>query len=496
MNTGDKNIRLIFGLKLKQLRIDQKHSLSSLSKATGISVSYLNEIEKGKKYPKEEKIKKLSEALNVDFEDLVSIRLKKNLSPISQLIETNVLNELPLDFFGINQSELLELLSEAPTKLSAFIDSIIQIAKKYDIQVEQFFYSVLRSYQEMHDNYFPELESAARKFSNEYNIVPGSHSAMEPLRNYLTEECGYTIVDDGLSKYPQLGHLRYLWVKQKDGKIKLLLNPLLTTTQKLFILGREAGFNYLELEDRSVTSSWLGDNTFDQVLNNFKAYYFASALILHEKIFLRGLMNFISTPKFDRNGVIRLINGSASSPEVFLLRITNLVPRYLKFNDLFFFRYNHDRKENIFHLTKEMYASGLRHVPRFDLISKACQRYAALDALKAGSSSDERKSSVYNITFENSGMNFLIVGIFDNMNPTRKMNSYIGVGFLINKRFREKARFVDDPNIPKVKVDMDWIMTTSDNCLDGLENVVALKRENYLHTLREQLQEVTDAEQG
>ena len=75
----------------------------------------------------------------------------------------------PWIFFGIEPSDLLELLSVAPTKLSAFVNSIIQIGRNYDIRVEHFFYSVLRSYQEMHDNYFEEIEKYAKDFISEHN---------------------------------------------------------------------------------------------------------------------------------------------------------------------------------------------------------------------------------------------------------------------------------------------------------------------------------------
>ena len=47
-------IKLIFGLKLKQIRTEKNLSLFGLSKLSGLSKSYLNEIEKGKKYPKPE----------------------------------------------------------------------------------------------------------------------------------------------------------------------------------------------------------------------------------------------------------------------------------------------------------------------------------------------------------------------------------------------------------------------------------------------------------
>ncbi|MEL6358275.1 MAG: helix-turn-helix transcriptional regulator, partial [Bacteroidota bacterium] len=48
MSAKTPNERIIFGLKVKQLRQGQGKSFADLAAATGMSVSYLNEIEKGK----------------------------------------------------------------------------------------------------------------------------------------------------------------------------------------------------------------------------------------------------------------------------------------------------------------------------------------------------------------------------------------------------------------------------------------------------------------
>ena len=68
MMIEDEYIRLIFGLKLNQIRTEKNLSLFGLSKLTGLSKSYLNEIEKGKKYPKTDKIIILSEKLEVSYD--------------------------------------------------------------------------------------------------------------------------------------------------------------------------------------------------------------------------------------------------------------------------------------------------------------------------------------------------------------------------------------------------------------------------------------------
>ena len=45
-------VKLVFGLKIKHLRLEHGFSYQQLSQRTGLAISYLHDIEKGKKYPK------------------------------------------------------------------------------------------------------------------------------------------------------------------------------------------------------------------------------------------------------------------------------------------------------------------------------------------------------------------------------------------------------------------------------------------------------------
>jgi len=72
MSVNKENIKIIFGLKLKQARTEKRLSLAKLSESSGLSISYLNEIEKGKKYPKPDKIQSISIALGLNFDEMVS----------------------------------------------------------------------------------------------------------------------------------------------------------------------------------------------------------------------------------------------------------------------------------------------------------------------------------------------------------------------------------------------------------------------------------------
>ena len=107
MSSKTQNERILFGLKVKQLRQSKGFSFAELSRESKLSVSYLNEIEKGKKYPKPDKIETLAVALGVPRADLTSFELSKSMAPVGELLQSNFLNELPLDLFGIERSKVV-----------------------------------------------------------------------------------------------------------------------------------------------------------------------------------------------------------------------------------------------------------------------------------------------------------------------------------------------------------------------------------------------------
>ena len=159
---GKLNLRYIFGMKLRNFRQEKGLGLKQLSSLTGLSASYINEIEKGKKYPKAEKIMMLAEGLGVEYDDLVSISMTGRLGQISELFfSSSVLGSFPFQLFGITFENVMELFTASPKKAAALISTLMEISRAYDMNVEQFFLASLRAYQEMHSNYFEEVEELA-----------------------------------------------------------------------------------------------------------------------------------------------------------------------------------------------------------------------------------------------------------------------------------------------------------------------------------------------
>ena len=161
---SEQNLRFVLGLKLNQLRKSQKLSLKVLAGRAGLAISYLNEIEKGKKYPKPEKILGLAKALGVTYDDLVSQHLGEKLHPLSGVLKSGILEEIPLDVFGLTPTGLLEMMSNEPEKISALFDTFVKIARRFDVKIEHLLLAAMRSYVEQNKNYFEDLERAAEAF--------------------------------------------------------------------------------------------------------------------------------------------------------------------------------------------------------------------------------------------------------------------------------------------------------------------------------------------
>ena len=120
----EEYIKLIFGLKLKQIRTDKNLSLFGLSKLSGLSKSYLNEIENGKKYPKPDKIAILSEKLDVPYDQMVSLKLDKNLAPIGDILQSKILKEIPGGKRQVTRASGMEATSSVFGKNEHFFPSL------------------------------------------------------------------------------------------------------------------------------------------------------------------------------------------------------------------------------------------------------------------------------------------------------------------------------------------------------------------------------------
>ena len=106
--------------------------------------------------------------------------------------------------------------------------------------------------------------------------------------------------------------------------------PALSERQKKFILAREIGYQVLGLADRAMTSAPERVDSFEQVLNDFKASYFAGALLINRERLLVDIKEFFSLERWQPRRLREFLPKYEVTPEIFMYRLTEVLPQYLE----------------------------------------------------------------------------------------------------------------------------------------------------------------------
>jgi transcriptional regulator with XRE-family HTH domain len=479
MTAKTANEKIIFGLKVKQLRQEQKLSFSDLSKTSGMSLSYLNEIEKGKKFPKQDKVKNLAKALGTTREELTDGKLGRHLAPVTQLLQSNFLNELPLELFGIELSKVADLIAQAPTRVGAFISTLLELSRSYALREENFYFAALRAYLELHDNYFPELEEAVEVFSQKHNLPGFRPVPPRTLGGVLESVYGYNIVPNGLDDYPDLQLFRSVY--QPDGK-RLLLNGNLTPSQRGFQFGKELAFNHLKLTERANTSSLLRSRVFEEVLNHSKATYFSVALHVPLNPFVESVQELFALPAWDSDAFIAVMRRFNATPEMFYHRLTNVLPKFFGLRELFFLRFMHDPATNDFTVDKELHLNRHHHPHENGLFEHYCRRWVSLSSLLDMSLSDsgELRIDVQRSHYYGTEDEYLCITLARTGYPHPGNNVSLTLGFLINDKLHKTITWLNDASITTRIVNTTCERCPITDCAERAEEpVIVRSREKY-----------------
>ncbi len=481
MNIEEEYIRLIFGLKLKQLRTDKKLSLFGLSKLSGLSKSYLNEIEKGKKYPKTTKIAILSNVLEVDYDNLVSLKLDKNLAPLGEILQSKILKEIPLNLFGIKEAHLIDIIANAPAKVSAFITTLIEIAQNYNLSKENFYLAALRSYQEAHNNYFEEIEIKVEQFAKAYQIDTTKKIKSADLEEILIDEFGYTIDKETLQNHDEINELRSIYIPTK--KI-LLLNKNIDESQSAFILAKEIGYNYLELSNRLYTFPWVNFESFDQVLHNFFASYFAGALLISRAELSKKLKSFFNKNEWSSEQFNKMIFKFTDSPETFYQRLTNVLPKQFNFKNIFFLRFKNKIDTNHYDLTKELHITQLQAPYANETDEHYCRRWVSINALKTVNQNNTKNfiTAAQISQYPDSKQKYLVISSATKDPFKSNYNRSISVGILLNSNLKNKIRFLQDESLTEKQVGITCERCSIKNCKQRVNEATVLEK-NLKHKI-------------
>ncbi len=493
MSFKDQSKKIVFGLKMKHLRLAKKLSFAELGDITGMSVSYLNEIEKGKKFPKPDKLKIIANALGIDLQKLVSEELPNHLEPIKELLESNFLNELPLEFYGTDLAKVTELIANSPLQIGAFIATMIEIAGTHASHQNNFYFSALKHYLEFNKNYFEELEAKAAEFSIKYELTIQEGINEEKLIQILKDEYSYTIIENGLDNYPELKDIRAVYIPKKK---KLLLNKQLTTLQRLFQFSKELGFNYLGLKQRANTSSLLKVNNFVEVLNHFKAGYFAAAILIPMGDFNKDVSQMMAQKVWDNQLLEQLLSKYKASPDMLFQRFTNILSSRFGMQKQFFMRCYHNIENDTFEINKEMQLNQPLKFRRYLENENYCQRWLSINMLK-----DYRTNQLWNpdltytIAIEKShfistDVNFLCFNITQKGNKNRNVS--VTLGIQLDEQAMSNIGFIHDPKIISKNVGITCERCKISECKERLVPPIYIQRKVNKQKIFDTIKKLTD----
>lgn len=489
--------KIILGVKVRQFRQESKFSLAELAKEASLSVSYLNEIEKGKKYPKIDKLEALAAALRVSYTDLTSKELPPKLSPLLDLLQSNFLNDLPLELFGIELTKVVDIIANAPSEVSAFIATLLELARNYAVGQSSFYIAALRSYLELHNNYFKDLEEAAEAFAKRYDIPNKPPIPAAQLGALLEEEFNYTIIENGLDDYEELHTLRSVYLPKPK---KLLLNSQLTERQRAFLYGKELGFNYLNLKHRATTSSLMRSNNFEEVLSHSKAIYFSVALFMNREQIILDMERFFRRKEWDGHVFIDTMMKYGASPEMFYHRLTNILPQFFGLRKLFFVRFVHNTTNDLFEIDRELHLDNRHHPHQNGLSEHYCRRWIAVSILEQLHELQEAKEDVefvvdvQRVRYYGTKDEYLCFTMARSSYPTPNKNASSTLGLLIDDTLKQRIKFLNDPAIEIKEVNQTCERCAIKNCDERVVEPSVIYKREHKQKIVQQLRELVGKE--
>ncbi len=436
----DANIltRLVFGFKIRHLRLKKKISYQVLSKETGLSVSYLNDIEKGKKFPKPDKIRSLAAALDSTYELLIGSASDKSVQPILELLSSDFLRYFPLDSFGISLEKLVDVFSNAPQRFSAFISTVLKIIRSYRIEQEDFYRIALRSYQDLHNNYFPELEARAEELRELLQL--NQQPTIAHLTTALTEVQGVQLNREKLAEEPKLSKLRSYYANNV-----LYLNASLLPAQERFALAREISFQHLKPAERPQETYLNRDVSFEKLLSNFQASYIAAALLLPAAVLEADLKKLAWEQRWSPALIGNWLQSYQVSPETLLQRLTNLLPAVFGVDNLFFIRLERIPASGKYIISKELHLSQLHQPYQNRTQEHLCHRWVSIGVMQQAQAQPGTVQIDAQISnYWQSDKSYFCLSVGEAVGG--KVYS-VTLGLLLNDRLKASFNFLKDPSL-------------------------------------------------
>lgn len=444
-----KILRKIFAFKLMYYRKKRGFSFPELERKSGISKSHLNEIEHEKKNtPSLDRIQQLAKALGISYEELISTDGEKEIRPIVNFLKSDFFSTFPMKIFGIKEELLTKLLSHEPKKFAGFIATLQKLSRSLHLSHNEFFRAAMRSYQDIHDNYFEDVENEVLAFTSAHSEI-GIDADVISLEVFLKEKYGIHIDSDTLSMNESLGSVRSYY-SQKNRR--LYISTKLSPSQRKFLLIREVAIRWMKLSPRPLETPAMHGSSFELLIHHFKASYFAAAFLMPQDELYRDMLSMAQMIDWESDTLISLLGKYDVTPETLFYRMVNIFVSKFKFNNLFFVRLEeHPNDFKRFSVTKELHIGKLHQPYSTDHNEHYCRRWISVNLirrLQVEYGDDTHVIADTQIShYQDTPNKYLCISIALRRRFEQKKIMSITIGILIDEHVRSVFRFLNSPEL-------------------------------------------------
>ena len=312
------------GPRLKKQRINMGFSQANLSKSIGISPSYLNLIESGKRKIPISLLIKVADKLNLSIKDFSVESNKRLLSDVMEVLSNEIFDDLKItnhdtsNFIGSNPNIAKALLSindeyksfkeDMQNRLETMEINTEAIEKPSRLPVE-----IVSDILQENKNYFHELELSSEKLRKEIGLEIGPNiGSGSRLSKFLESKHGIKVKIVTINEDEKI-------VKRFDENSKIFyLSEMLTYTSRNFHLATQAAY----LEAGNIINKVISDNNVESkevapLLKLSLLNYYAAA-------FMMPYDDFLNSAKMHKYDIEILMHHYACSFEQVTHRLTNL----------------------------------------------------------------------------------------------------------------------------------------------------------------------------
>ena len=339
----------------------------------------------------------------------------------------------------------------------------------------------------MNDNYFEDLEMSVKDFKKEYKITDSVPDTTNFLESILKNKYGIGVDRKLLAQNKELKQMRSFFSKKQN---IFFLNENLKSSQENFLLARELAFQYLNLEERPYSTRILEVDSFEKLLNNFKASYFSAALLMDEEELAKDFQKVSANKKWSEKPLLNLLDKYDVTPEMLFQRLTNILPRHFGIKDLFFLRISGDRDLKKFHMTKEIHLSQL-HNPYGNVRDEHyCRRWISINILKRirASRTGEPIADAQISKYWGTPNEYLCLSIAKPDEQSFKATVSVTIGILMDPSLRRIFGYLDDPDLKIKDVDTTCERCSIPHCGARAAPPVIIEKQEEIERIKEAFQ--------